>query len=97
MATTPYEAALHAVEQLTPEERRRLRDELDVEARSPQSEAVPDEIRRLREQVTLRARTTPEERAAAHAALDHAAAIVGAAWKSDTSALEAVQEQRREV
>ncbi len=28
MATTPYEAVLHAIEQLTPEERRRLQDAL---------------------------------------------------------------------
>lgn len=28
MATTPYEDALHAVERLTPEERRRLRSDL---------------------------------------------------------------------
>lgn len=30
MATTPYEVAIQAVERLTPEEQRRLRDELEV-------------------------------------------------------------------
>ena len=42
MTTTPYEAALHAVEQLTPDERRRLQDALAAlqkrNAVSPSSE-----------------------------------------------------------
>ena len=97
MASTTYQDVLRSAQQLTPEEQRRLRGELEVEGITTQPEAVPDEIRRLREQVALRARTTPEERATAHAALDHAAAVVGAAWKSDKSALEAVQEQRRDL
>ncbi len=97
MASTTYEEVLRSAQQLTPKEQRRLRGELEGEAITPQPEAVPDEIRRLREQIALRARTTPEERATAHATLDHAAAVVGAAWKSDKSALEAVQEQRRDL
>ena len=96
MATTPYEAALQAVEQLTPEEQRRLRDELEVKV-LPQPQAVPDELRRIRERIARRRSTTPNERVAALAALDHAATQIAAAWKSDMSALEAVQEQRRDL
>lgn len=96
MATTPYEAALHAVEQLTPEEQHRLRGELEVKA-LPQPHAVSDEIRRIRERIARRRSSTPEERAAARAALDRTATQIAAAWKGDMSALEAVQEQRRDV
>jgi hypothetical protein len=44
MATTPYEAALHAVKQLTPEERRRLQDamaELQIPGTTAPSSGQP--------------------------------------------------------
>lgn len=96
MATTHYEAALHAVEQLTPEEQHRLRGELEMKALS-QPQAVSDEIRRVRERIARRRPSTAKERAATQAALDRTATQIAAAWKSDMSALEAVQEQRRDV
>lgn len=89
---TNFETVLREAQELSPDEQQRLAKLLVGSGL-----AVPEEVKRFREQVHLRAKTTPEERAAAHAALDHAAAVVGAAWKSDKSALEAVQEQRREL
>ncbi len=79
MTTTPYEAALQAVEQLTPEERRRLRGVLEVAALTSQPVAVPDEIRRIRERIARRRPSTPEERAATRAALGRVAAQIAAA------------------
>ena len=96
MTTTPYEAALQAVEQLTPEERHRLRDEMEVNSLS-QPQAVSDALSRIRERIARRRPSTPEERAAARAALDRTATQIAAAWKSDLSALEAVQEQRNDA
>ncbi len=87
-----YEDALRVVEQLTPEDKHRL-----LKALTAQQETVPDELRQLRKQVAQRARTTPDERRAALAALDHAAAKIGAAWRSEKSAAEAVAEQRRDL
>lgn len=97
MAISTYEEVLRSAQQLTLEEQRRLRGELPAEGLSPQSDAVPEEIRRIRERIAHRRPSTPEERAAARAALDRVATQIAGAWKSDMSALEAVQEQRREL
>ena len=96
MATSIYEDVLRSAQQLTPEEQDQLRGELEVKAR-PQPQAVPDEIRRIRERIARRRPSTPKERTAVRAALDRADTQIAAAWKSDMSALEAVQEQRRDV
>lgn len=93
MATV--ENVLREVQELSPDEQRRL-----LELLIHQAADIPDEIRQIRNKVAHQAPTTPEERAAARAALDgldRVAAQVGAAWKSDKSALEAVQEQRRDL
>jgi hypothetical protein len=83
MSTTAYEHILQALEHLTPEERRRLREVLDAEACTEPSAPSPDEGR---------------ARAADwFAAGDKLAARIGAAWKDDMSAADAVKEQRRDL
>ncbi len=89
---TTFETVLREAQELSPDEQQRLARLLAA----PQQPAVPDEIRRIRERIAHRRPSTPEERAAAHAALDRVATQIAAAWKSDMSALEAVQEQRRD-
>ncbi len=96
MATSIYEDVLRSAQQSTPEEQDQLRGELEVKA-LPQPQAVPDEIRRIRERIARRRPSTLEERTAARAALDRTATQIAAAWKSDMNALEAVQEQRRDL
>ncbi len=91
MATTDYENLLEQARRLAPEERSRLRHDLvslDPEARH--------ELPSLPEVSPL----TDEERARLEAwftAADELAARIGAAWKDDMNAAEAVKEQRREL
>ena len=77
-----YETAVAAVKRLTPEERRRLRELLAAEDRSASSRGADDRQARIE---------------AWFAAADALAARVGAAWKDDMTAVEAVREQRREL
>lgn len=81
MASATYEYILREVRQLPPNEQRQLRDEIDA--------LLPDE-----------SSPTPRVRpglAADLAALDKLAAEIGAAWKTDRSAVEAVSDMRREL
>ena len=83
MSATAYEHILQALEHLTPEERRRLREVLDAEACAEPSAPAADERR---------------ARAAAwFAAGDKLAARIGAAWKDDMTAVEAIREQRHDL
>jgi hypothetical protein len=85
MATATYEDALRVAQQLTPEEQRRLRDELD--ALLPGIGTPPREMS-----------PTPSVRPGLFAdlkVLDELAAQIGAAWQSDRNAAEAVNDQRR--
>ena len=78
-----YQAVLDAVQQLTPEERRRLRQALDEEALAEPSPPAMDDRR---------------ARAAAWFAAGDALAVrIGAAWKDDMTAVEAVREQRHDL
>lgn len=83
MSTTAYEHILQELEHLTPEERQRLRLALDEEAPAEPSTPASDDRR---------------ARAAAwFAAGDALAARIGAAWKDDMTAVEAIREQRHEL
>ena len=80
MATITYERVLREAQQLTPEEQRRLREELG------------------RSGETIQTTPTDRQRAAAQAFLDKVdrlAARISAVWQDDTSAVDAVREQRR--
>ena len=83
------EEVLRGAKQLTPEERRRLRLELEVlehqhDVNGGQSE---QELGQAREE---RVRAVMDD-------FRELAERVGAAWKSDLSAVEAVREQRRDL
>ena len=83
MRTTAYEHILQALEHLTSEERRRLRQALDEEVSAAPSAPAPNDRR---------------ARAAAwFAAGDALAARIGAAWKDDLTAVEAIREQRHDL
>jgi hypothetical protein len=85
MPTTSYEDVLASVQQLTLDEQRRLRAEMDELlpdiATSTKEEPLPPSIR-----LGL---------AADLKALDELAAQIGAAWQSNRTAAEAVNDQRR--
>ena len=83
MSTSIYEHILQDLEHLTPEERRRLRQVLDEETLAGPVPPASDDRR---------------ARAAAwFAAGDKLAARIGAAWKDDMTAVEAVREQRHDL
>ena len=78
MATTSYQDILAGAQQLSLDEQRRLRDELDA--------ILPDRATSTREE-----RLTPGVRPGLRAdleALDDLAAQIGAAWQSDRNAAE---------
>ena len=80
MATITYERVLREAQQSTPEEQRRLREEL----------VSPGE--------PIQTPPTDRQGAAARAFLDKVdrlAARISAVWQDDTSAVDAVREQRR--
>jgi len=83
MATTDYETVREAALHLTPEERRRLREELATVEVQNGSASLSDAKRARLE--------------AWFAASEELAKRVSAAWKDDMSASEAVKEQRREL
>lgn len=83
MSTTAYEHILQALEHLTREERRRLRQALDEEGPAELSTPAPDDRR--------------AQVAAWFAAGDALAARIGAAWKDDMTAVEAIREQRHDL
>ena len=83
MSRTAYEHILQELEHLTPEERRRLRQALDEGIPAEPSTPASDDRR---------------ARAAAwFAAGDELAARIGAAWKDDMTAVEAIREQRHDL
>lgn len=83
MSTSVYEHILQELEHLTPEERRRLRQVLEEE--TPAAPVPP-------------ASDDRHARAAAwFAAGDELAARIGAAWKDDMTAVEAIREQRHDL
>ncbi len=92
MSTTAYEHILQELEQLTPDERRRLRQALDEEP--PGARFVSsDQLRQILAQPQRP--LTERERAAVEAWIrrgDELAARIGAAWKDDMNAVEAVRE-----
>ena len=88
MAT--IESVLRDVQTLTIDEQRLL-----LKALQPASGA--DELQRVRERIARTTAPTPEELATIRAMIDRTGAEIAAAWKSNKSALEAVQEQRRDL
>ena len=91
MATA--ESILKEIQELSPEERKRLQSILDAET-APSA----TELQRLRNRLVHEpVPPTPEELATIRTMLDRTGAEIAAAWKSNKSALEAVQEQRREL
>jgi hypothetical protein len=85
MPTTSYEDVLASVQQLTIDEQRRLRDEMDAQlpdiATSTKKEPLSPSVR--------------PSLVADLQALDELAAQIGAAWQSTRTAAEAVSDQRR--
>ena len=79
MATITYERVLREAQQLTPEEQRRLREEL---GRSGETIQTPTDRQRAAAQAFLDK-------------VDRLAARISAAWQDDLSAVDAVREQRR--
>ena len=89
MSTRAYEHIIEELGHLTPEERRQLRRQLDDE--SPLEQPLEPALEPA----------LPDDRQARieawRAAADERAAKVGAAWKDNMIAVEAVREQRREL
>ena len=79
MATITYERVLREAQQLTPEEQRRLREEL---GRSGETIQTPTDCQGEAAQAFLDK-------------VDRLAARISAVWQDDTSAVDAVREQRR--
>jgi hypothetical protein len=90
MATV--ETILRDLQALSPDERHQIRDMLRA-----QPPSLADELQRIREKIAQPVHLTEEDIATINAMLERATAEIGAAWTSDMSALEAVQEQRREL
>jgi hypothetical protein len=87
MATATYDEVLEATRRLTSEEQRRLHDEIETLLGAEPIPALlqpPGRVARPGLEADLDA-------------LDELAAEIGAAWKDDMSAAEAVSEQRREL
>ena len=68
-----------------------------LEALTLHPTSASDELQRVRDRIARTTAPAPAERDAIYAALDRASAEIDAAWTSDKSALEAVQEQRRDL
>ena len=91
MATTDYGTVLNQARRLAPEERRQLCDELV---------AIDPEANIALPLLPPASPLTEEERARLDAwfsAADELAAKIGAVWKDDMNAADAVKEQRREL
>jgi hypothetical protein len=99
MAAVTYEDVLRDARQLHPEEQQRLRDALDMSQGA--RVVAPAELRALLANGIGAPRPlSDEERAAVDtwlAETEQLAVRIGAAWKSDLNAVEAVQEQRRDL
>jgi type IV secretory pathway VirD2 relaxase len=87
MVAATYDEVLEATRRLTSEEQRRLHDEIETLLGA---EPIPALLQRA-------GRVARPGLEADLDAIDELAAEIGAAWKDDMSAAEAVSEQRREL
>jgi hypothetical protein len=87
MVAATYDEVLEATRWLTSEEQRRLHDEIETLLGA---EPIPALLQRA-------GRVAQPGLEADLDAIDELAAEIGAAWKDDMSAAEAVSEQRREL
>jgi hypothetical protein len=99
MATVTYENVLRDAQQLTPEEQQRLRETLGA-SRGARVVSLRDLRALLANGLGSPRPLTEQERAAVDtwlAETEQLAERIGAAWKDEMSAVEAVKEQRRDL